>query len=323
MTPPGTAGGDRPLLLSVVVVVVSDTTDARVDVSHLRTSLEALAQQLDAPPMEIVVPYLAAVHDLDSLKASFPGVVFLPVRDVARSTARAGDREHHDELRARGLAASRGTIVALLEDHAVADRRWAAEVVDAHRQDVAAVGGAIENAVDRPLNWAIYFCDFGRYQNPVPEGDSPFVSDANASYKRAALETIAPVWRGSFCEPAVNAALIEKGGRLMLSSRMIVYQRRAGLRVWPALRERFVWGRSYGAGRGAHMTPARRLVYAALTPLLPAVLLARIARTTIQRGRHVGAFLRALPLTGVLTACWSCGELAGYAAARGRGARRL
>ena len=45
-------------------------------------------------------------------------------------------------------------------------------MVVAHREYYAAIGGAIENGVDRPLNWAVYYSDFGRYQNPFQSGES-------------------------------------------------------------------------------------------------------------------------------------------------------
>ena len=73
------------------------------------------------------------------------------------------------------------------------------------------MGGAIENSIDRPLNWAVYFCDFLRYQTPLPDGESALASDANVSYKRTALQAIQPVWRDVFHETSVNAALRARG----------------------------------------------------------------------------------------------------------------
>ncbi len=49
-------------------------------------------------------------------------------------------------------------------------------------------GGAIENGIDQPLNSAVNDCDFGKYQNPLPSGESDFASDANTSYGPTALE---------------------------------------------------------------------------------------------------------------------------------------
>jgi hypothetical protein len=173
-------------VLSVLVVIVSDTTEQRAAVSDLAGCLAALSKQIDAPPMEIIVPHRQDVDGIEALRKEFPQVTFLLVTDLATSS-RAGSREHHDILRARGLSAAHGDVLGLLEDHGRPDENWCAKVVAAHRKPYAAIGGAIENGLDRPLNWAVYYCDFGRYQNPLPPGESSCASDANVSYKRAAL----------------------------------------------------------------------------------------------------------------------------------------
>jgi hypothetical protein len=308
-------------LLSVVVAIVSDTVGSRCDASHLAGSLEALGNQRDAPPMEVIVPYHARVQGIEELRRRFPGVVFLPVDDLKTFTGEGGSREHHDELRARGVAAARGEIIGLLEDHARADPYWCARVVEAHRRGYAAVGGAIENGIDRPLNWAVYFCDFSRYQNPLPEGESPIVSDANVAYKRTALESIRPIWQDIFREVEVNSALRSRGEKLALSPKIVVHQHRGDLRLAGALKERFIWGRSYAMARGGAAGGATRKRYAALVPALPAVLLLRMIATVMKKRRRLGVFLKALPLTAILTVSWSYGELVGYLAAprRGRG----
>jgi hypothetical protein len=299
--------------LSVVVVIVSDTTEPRTDVSHLAGCLEALAGQVDAPPLEVIVPYHRLTEGVAELSQRFPAVRFHLANDIKTLGDLGGSHEHHDELRARGLALARGEIVGLLEDHARPDRHWCAGMVRAHRRGgFAGIGGAIENGIDRPLNWAVYFCDFGRYQNPLPEGASPFASDANIAYKRAALEAVRPVWQEIYQETAVNAALSGRGDTLGLTPHAVVYQHRTGLRLIGALRERFIWGRSYAATRGRLVGRVRRVMYAALSPVLPGVLLWRMARNVVRKRRCVGAFLKALPLTSLLTVSWSVGELAGY-----------
>ncbi len=52
----------------------------------------------------------------------------------------------------------------------------------------AGIGGAIENGTNRLLNWAVYFYDLGRYQNPLEMAESPFASIVNISYKRSSLD---------------------------------------------------------------------------------------------------------------------------------------
>jgi hypothetical protein len=294
--------------LSVVVVIVSDTTQATASATHLADCLEGLSKQIDGPALEVIVPHLENVEGLDAVRARFPWVRFLPVPDVV---ARPGEREHHDVLRSRGLGVARGEIVGLLEDHARPDPRWAASVAAAHRQPYAAIGGAIENGINRPLNWAVYYCDFGRYQNPVPAGQTPFASDANVTYKRAALERVRPAWQESFREVVVNGALASLGDTIALDPRIIVYQNRHGLSLDTALRERFVWGRSYAATRLALLTFPRRLVHAALSPVLPAILLTRMGKTSWSRGSF-GTFVRTVPITFLLLLTWSAGEGVGY-----------
>jgi hypothetical protein len=308
-----------PPLLSVVVAIVSDTTKGRTDVSHLIGCLDALSQQIDPPPFEIVVPYHPPVVDVEPARRRFPAVTFLPVDALERFTGRGDSREHHDVLRARGLAAARGEIVGLIEDHARPDQHWCARVAEAHQQGFAAVGGAIENGIDRPLNWAVYFCDFGRYQNPLREGESPFASDANIAYKRSVLEQISPVWRESFHEPTVNQALMSRGQRIALSPGIVVYQHRDGLQLGSALRERIIWGRSYAATRSTVLSPSNRILYIALSPALPGLLLLRMAARVLVRRRCLDSFLKALPLTTALSVSWCFGELLGYLTAHAGG----
>jgi hypothetical protein len=301
-------------VLSVIVVIVSDTTAERASANDLEGCLIALSRQIDAPLVEVIVPYHPNTDGIAALAARFPDVRFVLVSAPGFVARKAGSREHHDALRAHGLALARGALLALLEDHARPDAHWCANIVAAHRADGAAVGGAIENGVDRPLNWAVYFCDFAKYQNPLPAGDSMFASDANSAYKRAALESVQPLWEKSFHETIVNGALLAAGKKLKLSPDVVVYQHRSDLTLGAALHERFVWGRSYARTRSTLLSPARRLAYALLSPLLPLVMMRRIAVIAWQRRRNFGKFLSAAPLAALLSCGWSLGELVGYIA---------
>jgi hypothetical protein len=301
------------MILSVVIVIASDTVRRPAHGGYLRGCLRGLREQRDAPALEIVVPHLPGLDGLAALVREFPEVRFLEAVDLPRLPD-GPYRDHHDVLRTRGIRVTTGPLVALLEDHEVPDAHWAARLVSAHMASGhAAVGGAVENGVDRPLNRAVCLCDFARYLNPVPAGPSPVASDVNVAYKRPALDDVSSSWRRRFDERNVHAALIARGHTLALSPEVIVYQRRAGLRAAEALVERFTWGRSYAATRAATWPRARCLLYAAATGALPAVLVARIVTTVVARGRLTLKILAALPWTGVLAIAWSLGECAGYA----------
>lgn len=303
-------------LLSVVVVIVTDTMDRRAGTSNLTACLEALSKQAAAPPLEVIVPHHPETDGIADLRKRFPQVVFVEVADLQKSPRRRGSREHHDVLRARGLAIAHGDVVGLLEDVGKPDEHWCANVVAAHRATYAVIGGAIENGIDRPLNWAVYYCDFGRYQRPLPQGESPFASDANVTYKRPALEAIRATWEESFREVVVHGAMRSRGDRVALQPDIVIYQNRQNLRLGTALLERFVWGRSYAATRTAQLRGRQRAAYAMLSPLLPPILLFRMTRAAWSRRKPFRTFLRALPLTAVLVTVWSIGEGVGYATAR-------
>lgn len=308
---------DAPVL-SVVVAIVSDTTE-HPNADHLEACLEALQRQSDAPPTEIIVPWHPLVDGIAQVRLRYPEVRFLEVTDL--KTYRAGSREHHDELRARGLAAATGSIVALIEDHGVPAPDWSAKIVEAHgKKSYVALGGAIENGIDRPLNWAVYYCDFLRYQNPVWEGESGVVSDANVSYKRPVLESVRHVWREIFHETSVSNALRAEGHRLALDGSIVVYQHRLHLRAGSALKERFVWGRSYAATRAGLASPGRRWFWAVFAPALPLLMMARMTLMARQKRRTFAAFVKASPLTAALVVGWSCGELIGYVTGRANAA---
>jgi hypothetical protein len=312
---------DNPAL-SVVVVIVSDTI-SRADANHLGPCLESLMRQSGAPSMEIVVPHLPSVEGLAQVREKYSTVRFLEVTDLKTYTGQAGSREHHDELRARGLAAARGSIVALIEDCGVPAADWAARFMEAHRGPYAGLGGAIENGIDRPLNWAVYFCDFLRYQNPLPEGETASVSDASVAYKRTALESVRPVWREIFHEASVNHALMTRGEKLAFAPRAVLYQHRQGLTLGQAIRERFAWGRSYGATRGRLASTGQRVFWCAFAPGLPVLMMARMTLSAWKKRRTISSFLKASPFTTALVVSWSAGEMAGYLTGRANAAGSL
>src|ERR1700740_1572270 len=118
-------------VLSVVVALVSDTTGAP-DCAHLEPCLAALTRQAGAPPMEIIVPVLPATAGVAELRRKYPEARIFEAPDLRLYTGQPGSREHHDELRARGMAQARGRIVALIEDHGIAAEDWATRVIEHH-----------------------------------------------------------------------------------------------------------------------------------------------------------------------------------------------
>jgi hypothetical protein len=262
--------------------------------------------------MELIVPHHEQVDGINELRKKHPNVVFLPVPEVSILHRKHGGREHHDILRARGMLAAAGDLIGLIEDHAIPDKYWSTNAVMAHRKENAIIGGAMENGVDRLLNWAVYFCDFGKYQNPVPAGTSSLASDANVIYKRSSLEKVRDAWRKSFREVIVNGKLMALGESIVLRPDVVLYQNRRKLRFGEAIHERYIWGRSYAATRNSLLTFPKRMIYAMLSPALPLVLSLRIGRIAWNRRRYFTKYVAALPIIVLLQISWSLGEGIGY-----------
>ncbi|MBI4590751.1 MAG: glycosyltransferase [Candidatus Rokubacteria bacterium] len=295
MNPAGRSGETE---LTVVVVMLA----GREPLIHC---LNALSRQAGAPAMEIIVPYDARLADAGSLAARFPSADFIALEG----------RRTYAELRALGVRRARGALVALTEDHCTPDPDWCARIVEAHRAPHAAIGGAVEKGPDTTVSWAVYLYDFSRYMTPLREGPARYLTDCNVSYKRAALGSIAEVWREEFHETAVNWALEARGETLWLSPRIIVRQQRT-LRLVAAVRDRYAFGRLFASTRVAGATACRRAFYAGFSFLLPPLLVGRIAANVFRKRRHAGQLLRAAPALLLLTTAWAWGELVGYTTGR-------
>lgn len=293
--------------LSIVVVLVVGDRREQGDFSVLAAALTVIQTQYPVYPDEIIVPH-PSTADVSGLGFRFPKVRLLPVK----VNFPPGSSERTEELRAAGVAAASGEIVALMEDHVQPDPAWCSSILAAHRSDCAAIGGAIENGVDRTRNWAIYFTDLGRYQNPLPAGLSSYASLVNVSYKRAALEDIAAVWQKRFNEATVHAALIAGRYKIALSPDIVVHQHWPDAGLAASMQEFFTWGRNYGCARARLAGAGKRVAYACLSPLIPAVLLSRSGLNILRKGRLRAAWFKALPVSTLLTLAWSFGELAGY-----------
>jgi hypothetical protein len=168
----------------------------------------------------------------------------------------------------------------------------------------------------------------------MAEGPVNHLTDCNVSYKRAALEVIADVWRNEFHEPIVHGALRARGETLWFSPRVVVQQQRS-LRLGEAIRDRYIFGRLFGSGRITRGQGAgskaqgtmsreqktgsallRRLIYMGGAALLPLLLVGRIAGQVLRKRRCGAAFVRGLPTLVLLNTAWGWGEFVGYVTGR-------
>lgn len=298
-----------PQMLSVVVTIVDGG-------AALERCLQALADQVDAPDMEILVPFDQASGDVTTHMARFPQATFLDISGVFAGEMPGSPLEMHkffDKRRSEALLQAKGDLIAIIEDRGVPKPDWAREMVRLHDEHPRGViGGGVDNGVDRLVNWAIFFCDFGRYQPPLNQDDPEYVTDTNIVYKRQSLMAVRELWRDRYHEPIVNWELRKGGHGLLLSDRAVTVQRRDAVRWGDLIAERFHWARLFGRLRGREVSSAERTKLLFMMPLLPFVLLIRHFRRQLGKQRDVGRFVLAAPITLLLLVFWAAGEFVGY-----------
>lgn len=269
---------------------------------HLSRCLDALAHQRNAPPFESVVVYDPALTGMESVSLNHPGVIL---------SANEGQNTPL-ELASRALQISSGDVILLTEDHCVPDADWVANLSGAIDDGNAATGGAVLASEScTATDWAFYFVDFFRYAPPVVDGPSPTLTVCNVAYRRSDLERIDPSWKNFFHETAVNSELRSKFGPLVLDGSARVTMKRH-VSFIDAMRERYVFGRLFGCTRIQRMNGFQRLAYTLGAPLLPFLLMGRMAAKASGESALRKKFIRSLfPVTGLVMA-WSLGEFLGY-----------
>lgn len=225
-------------------------------------------------------------------------------------------------LRSLGMAAAPGRVVALLEDDCLVQAGWAEHVRRAHAGPAAAVGGAVvPDAYRRGLDWAVFFCEYGRFMPPLPSTDTTDLAGMNVAYKRDAIVGLAADPEG-FRDYFVHQAWAANGKKLCASETFVVknvnsWQSRH-LVSWP-----YHHGRAFAGQRFGDAGVARRLAFAAAAAtVLPWLKTGRLAAIVMRRGRYAGPFIVALPWVLLFNIAWTCGEVVGSLGGPGTSASR-
>lgn len=222
------------------------------------------------------------------------------------------ERKSIPELRAIGLLSASAPILAMTEDHCLGAPDWIASALAAHAGEGLVIGGAVENsATERVVDWAVYFCEYGRYMLPITPGPTNDLPGPNVTYKRAALELFRDLLEPASWEPFWHWRLMERGVTLLNDPRLVVYHHKH-FTFGGFLRERYYYARSFAGRRVAGAAWPRQALFALGAPLLPPLLLVRIVRQGLRKQRHQRELLAALPYITCFTLSWSWGELIGY-----------
>ena len=216
------------------------------------------------------------------------------------------------ELWGIGITESAGEYVALTTTHFVPSENWIDETLRAYEADYAGIGGAIENEESAGVvSWAVYFCRYSPYMLPFEKAEVEDFAADNASYKRRDLEKVEDAMSDGFWENFVHQKMRKAGMKLIKTPRVVVYHRDS-FTFSGFMNQRFHHGKQFGGTRAAQMPAGKRLVYAALSPVIPFLYLYRITRRVFTKKRNIGKFALSLPVLTLFLLSWSAGEFSGY-----------
>jgi hypothetical protein len=294
-----TQDSQAELDMSVVVVAICS-------LPQLERSIRAIESQQCELTFEIIVTADPRLGDLGDLRARFPKVVFLSRPDCTTPI----------ELTVMGVRAARGKRLVLTEDSCIASPGWLTAIAAVSSVGRGAVGGVVEAMPQvSSAMWAFCYVDFFKYMRPAAEGPAHTLSVCNVAYSRADLVALEGAWSKGFVETEMHNMLQEKIGPLWFCPDAEVRVRR-DVTFGDAVYERYAFGRLFGSTRVAQSPMKRRLWFAAVSPVLPLLLMSRMLGKARTDAGLMKRFTASLPALSAMTLAWSWGEWLGYVTGR-------
>ena len=283
---------------------ISIVVPVRLARETIGPTLEALLAQCGDLGAEVI----AVVSRADPSVAALEGLSDPRLRVIQLDGSRSVP-----QLRAEGIRAARGRLVAITEDHCLFSPGWVHGLIEAHAErEVAAVGGPVENGrCGGPIDWAIYFSRYLVWMPPLAAGAVTALPGNNACYRRDVLGSCRELYAHGFWEHDFNREITARGLKMWMAPGLVVTHNKP-YRFFPYVALRYRHARCFGGMLAARLSPAKRLRRIVLSPLIPLALLARANTAVTQKKRRQREFLLALPALLVFYLVWFWGELVGY-----------
>jgi glycosyltransferase involved in cell wall biosynthesis len=288
---------------SVSVVIASLVGPPFID-----ECLESIEQQVKDHAAEAIVVACGSAEYASRLQSKFPWVRII----------RRADRETIPDLRRRGVEAASGCIIAIIEEHCLAAPDWLERAIAAHTSgDYGVVGGpVVDHSYERLRDWVVYFCEYNNYLPPWKAGELHDLGSANIAYSRALLVKYKDLLSGGYWEAGLHPQLAADGVGFKPVPGMVVHHR-GPFNYGYYLRQRFWFSRAFAGARGPHPPASKKIIYCLATPLVPFLLMARMAQRVFRKQCHVAKFVQASPLMIPVLVVYVAGEFVGYLAGPG------
>jgi hypothetical protein len=208
-----------------------------------------------------------------------------------------------------GAVAASAPVVAFTTSDMIVDASWTETLLAAVRGGAAGAAGEIRVARDAGVGVrAVYLARYSAYAPPLAPGRVTDIPADNAAYARRVLDLV-PGLADGFWEAELHRRLPEDAGGLVLVRGAGATMIGAPPPLVFALR-RFYQGRRFGAFRVT--TGGESTIGIVLrAPLVPAVLLWRIARRCLARPGLRATFVTCFPLLVTFAVAWAVGEAMG------------
>ena len=217
--------------------------------------------------------------------------------------------------RVAGVQAANAPVIVIGETHSFPHPGWAEALIKAHAQPWAVVVPAFGNAnPEGALSWAAFLRDYGRWVEGLPAREIDFVPPYNTATKRdVLLEFGGRLQRMVTQGDELAADLRARGHRTYFEPAARIDHANVSRPV-PWLAQRFLTGRVMAAGRAERWSRGRRLLYACGSPLIPAVVLARLVSSVrmVRRSRRLPWGTLLAMVVGAIAS--AAGEMVTYAA---------
>jgi hypothetical protein len=220
-----------------------------------------------------------------------------------------------------GLRAARGRVVAFSIGQCIVDRTWARAMLDGIAAGASGVGGRFDlrrgsDATVRATFYLRYSAWLAAASGPARE-----IAGDNAAYDHDSLRVAQSKQDAGFWEVDVHACFRELGKELVLVDDATA--RFGGRMTLGAMASRrFAHGKHSGAFRVEQGIRTRwQMLLGA--PLVPGVLLLRVARRVARNPGHWPRFISSSGAFFVLATAWAAGEAIGALTALPRGREAL